>query len=258
MERRFSSGLTSSPKESVWLTSTSGCWLLRSLRVPESQTTLETTSFLDAGSVRLVLHPSPSSGFTVLSAFKELAAETFAGTVDLPYKFVWRSLIPSKICNFLWNVFHKRILTLDNLKKRGTSLPNRCALCKQEEESINHIFVSCMFAEELWNILKSFIKVVDSVCRATDITDRINSWNKNNPADPAQWTSRVFLHAFCWNVWLERNARIFNELEAPSRVVAFRIGSAIAQCLTAAKKVDREISDNWLNVLKLRLFPPRN
>ncbi|CAL1383759.1 unnamed protein product [Linum trigynum] len=110
---------------------------------------------------------------------------------------------------------------------------------------------------ELWSILKSFVNIEEEVCRATDITDRIKLWKKNSPVDAAQWGSRVFIHAFCWNLWLERNARIFKDLEVPPRVVALRIGSVIAQWLTAAEKVNRETAESWLNVLKLRLFPTR-
>lgn len=47
---------------------------------------------------------------------------------------------------------HGKILTQDNLKRRGFQLPNRCILCKVEEESIDHLFIHCPFARHLWTI----------------------------------------------------------------------------------------------------------
>jgi zinc-binding in reverse transcriptase len=51
---------------------------------------------------------------------------------------------------FLWLVLRNSTLTLDNLKKkRGWQLSNRCCLCCQEEESVNHIFTGCKITIEI-------------------------------------------------------------------------------------------------------------
>ncbi|CAL1355220.1 unnamed protein product [Linum trigynum] len=146
----------------------------------------------------------------------------------------------------MWMVFYKKILTLDNLKKRGFNLPNRCALCKDEEESVNHLFVSCTFANETWNLMRPFVRIEDSICKVSDVADRLMIWQHHKPADPSQWSSRVFLHAFCWKLWLERNSRVFSDSENSPYVVAFKIACAISQWLAAAAKVDREVTKNWL------------
>ena len=38
-------------------------------------------------------------------------------------------------------VWKKKILTLDQLKRRGWSFPNGCYFYKVEEESVNHILL---------------------------------------------------------------------------------------------------------------------
>lgn len=60
---------------------------------------------------------------------------------------------------------HKRVLHLgmdgkillenhrEFLKKRGRILANRCFLCCEEEETIDHILIHCTRARVLWELL---------------------------------------------------------------------------------------------------------
>ena len=44
------------------------------------------------------------------------------------------------------------MLTLDQLKKRGRALANRCFLCCEEDETIGHLLVHCTKARILWDM----------------------------------------------------------------------------------------------------------
>ena len=50
---------------------------------------------------------------------------------------------------FAWVASWGKVLTLDQLKKRGWTLANRCFLCCAEEESIDHILIHCTKARVL-------------------------------------------------------------------------------------------------------------
>ena len=44
---------------------------------------------------------------------------------------------------FTWEATWKRILTLDQIKRKGWILANRCNLCEVKEESTDHILPHC-------------------------------------------------------------------------------------------------------------------
>jgi hypothetical protein len=44
-----------------------------------------------------------------------------------------------------------KILTLDNLGRRGIVVVNRCWLCEIEGELVDHLLLHCVAASALWN-----------------------------------------------------------------------------------------------------------
>ena len=54
---------------------------------------------------------------------------------------------------FAWEASWGKVLTLDQLKKRGWILANRCFLCCEEEETIDHILIHCTRVRVLWELL---------------------------------------------------------------------------------------------------------
>ena len=45
------------------------------------------------------------------------------------------------------------MLTLDQLKRRGIPIINRCFLCEEHEETIDHLLIHCSRAKSLWDLL---------------------------------------------------------------------------------------------------------
>ena len=46
---------------------------------------------------------------------------------------------------------NNKLLTWENLRKRGFQGPSICILCKSSEELASHLFYSCPYAGDVWN-----------------------------------------------------------------------------------------------------------
>ena len=60
---------------------------------------------------------------------------------------------------FVWEALWLKVLTLDQLKRRGRALANRCFLCEEEEECIGHLLLHCHNARQLWDILLEIVGI---------------------------------------------------------------------------------------------------
>jgi hypothetical protein len=71
-------------------------------------------------------------------------------TIFKPCERIWKSWAPPKCHFFLWLAAHKRCWTADRLACRGLPHPDKCPLCDQEDENIDHLLVSCVFSRQVW------------------------------------------------------------------------------------------------------------
>ena len=60
-----------------------------------------------------------------------------------PTSVVWKLWVSSRVVFFIWEATWRKVLTLDDIQRRGWSLVNRCFLCLNEEESVDHILLHC-------------------------------------------------------------------------------------------------------------------
>jgi hypothetical protein len=91
--------------------------------------------------------PSNSGAYSSKLAYDRF----FLGAVQFePYKRIWETWAPPRCKFFMWLASLNRCWTADWLARRGLDHPIHCMLCEQEEETIQHILVSCVFSREVW------------------------------------------------------------------------------------------------------------
>ncbi|RVW58324.1 Regulator of telomere elongation helicase 1 [Vitis vinifera] len=105
---------------------------------------------------RVVWKVSKNEIFSVKSLYNSLD-HSYAG--PFPWNIIWSPCVPTKVGFFAWEASWGKVLTQDQLKRRGWNLANRCFLCCAEEETINHILVHCSKARVLWDLLFSLFGV---------------------------------------------------------------------------------------------------
>ena len=74
------------------------------------------------------------------------------------WKQLWKVECPLKAKLTLWLTLNNKLLTWDNLQKRGWIGPSRCALCNSDEETVSHLFNLCSYAELVWKVACAELK----------------------------------------------------------------------------------------------------
>ena len=90
-------------------------------------------------------------------------------------KSTWKICVQPKLCLFAWEATWGRILTLDQLQRRGFALPNRCFLCQEYEEMVDHLLLHCAKARVLWDLLFNLFGV--SWVIPSSVWDILVGWN---------------------------------------------------------------------------------
>ena len=80
---------------------------------------------------------------------------------DKIWQNLWKHLGWMKIKLFMWVVYHKKILTWDNIQKRGVSGHSRCQLCEAQEAKMEHILNSCTYTTSLWDSFDTVFQQTD-------------------------------------------------------------------------------------------------
>ena len=121
-----------------------------------------------------------------------------------------------KIKLFMWLVHHKKILTSDNIRKRGILGTSKCHLCEAQEETMEHLLNSCIFTSRLWDTFANIFQQTDR--DKGSIINTLNNWRRNFSDYEFLSSTWALTPSFIiWNVWKERNNRIFKNENKPSQ-----------------------------------------
>ncbi|RVW80825.1 putative ribonuclease H protein [Vitis vinifera] len=93
---------------------------------------------------RMVWNETKDGIFSVKSCFNSL---DHSSAVPFPWRIIWSTFVPTKVGFFAWEASWGKVLTQNQLKRRGWNLANKCPLCCDEEETINHILIHCSKAK---------------------------------------------------------------------------------------------------------------
>ena len=100
--------------------------------------------------------------------------------VTFPWKAIWGAHAPRRVSFFAWAATWGRILTTDNLKRRGYQLVGRCCMCRCNEETISHLLLHCEVAHGLWNFVFRSFGIVWVLPRSVHdlFSDGVTGWGR--------------------------------------------------------------------------------
>ena len=200
-----------------------------------------------------------SSVYTAAYSFSHLQTSTHASSMESSgfdnvalWKLVWSLPSIPKINFFTWIVIHQKLLTGENLSKKGFYGPFRCCLCLQAAESSAHILVECVFAQKVWALVLCGLSFSFFPLNAEPIILFKNWQSRYRGALSSNHAWRKIWQAIpkfiWWKLWLARNDMIFNGKILKPEIVASKAKAflleAIGNLQIAGNNLEAE--QNWL------------
>ena len=93
----------------------------------------------------------------------------------------------------------------------GWSIPNRCFLCKQEEETTDHLLLFCEKARMLWLLIFSLFRV--HWVMHSSVKRNLLGWHGSFVGKKREKAWRAAPLCLMWIIWKERNRRAFDDIE---------------------------------------------
>jgi len=146
---------------------------------------------------------NPYGSYSSKSAY----AAFFEGSIKFgSWRRIWKTWAPPHCKFFVWLVFHNRVWTADRLAKRNLPHPEACPLCDQEDETINHLLVGCVFARQVWSLVLQQLGLLQLAPQPS--ATRFSGWWKRStaavPKDARKGLNSLII-LVAWEIWKHQN-----------------------------------------------------
>ena len=150
----------------------------------------------------------------------------FEGRTSTPLlKTVWKVWATPKCKFFAWLIIHNRVWTAARLQRRGWPNCGLCPLCSQVQESAAHLLFQCRFSVAVWNAVKAKIGLSNIVTADWAAVRSVRHWWTEIALarSPNGKGMASLLMLISWELWKERNARVFRNVSAPTTIIVEKI-----------------------------------
>ena len=155
--------------------------------------------------------------------------------------------LPYKILTFIWKILHGSLPIFEILNTKGMRISNLCLMCNKEEESIDHLFLHCLFARAIWHGSNLEVRTLDLVHNSIDFwltSSILHNANRNN--------DRIFfLQSLCtilWAIWNHRN-KVLHQGKSPNPMKVMPTAQSLACRYRKAFQKDQPQHPKFLNHL---------
>jgi hypothetical protein len=149
--------------------------------------------------------PSSKGSFEVSTFYQVLSPP---GSIPFPWKGIWRTNAPPRVAFFAWMAARSKIPTIDNIRRRGMIVVNRCWLYESNGESVDHLLLHCEVANALWNVIFSRFGLCWVMLGS--VRELLACWWTGGRTRSAVVWKMIPL-CLMWCIWRERNARCFED-----------------------------------------------
>ena len=157
---------------------------------------------------RVIWTASNNGAFSVRSLYSMMEP---GGLSLFPSERIWKVRVPPKVAFFAWEASWGKVLTQEQLQRRGFSLANRCFLCLSEEETVDHLLLHCVKTRVLWNLLFSLFGI--SWTLSCTVKATLLGWNEVFVGKRRKRAWKMAPLCIFWSIWKERNRLAFGNEE---------------------------------------------
>ena len=157
----------------------------------------------------------------------------------------WPCFVLPKHAVIAWMAILNRLPTKDRLRTWGFDIAGDCPLCKQEQETRNHLFFECSFSKAIW-------KMILTLC---DLRRDTSCWNQE-----LKWASqrlkgkalistllRIGWNAYIYHMWKERNNRLFSQKEETKEQILEHVKETVRHRIAKLKNVAKDPINMFLH-----------
>ena len=112
---------------------------------------------------------TPKDGYTTIHARQK------PEVLKSWWQNIWKLHGPPRTRLLMWNIISDKTSTGTNLRKRAFPRPTWCVLCKAEEETTNHLFLTCPTTQQVWTHVLHLLNIPITWTR-DDMNTTGNRW----------------------------------------------------------------------------------
>ena len=127
---------------------------------------------------------------------------------------MWNSWAPIRASFFAWEATWAKILTHDQLRRRGWRMLNRCYTCKAAKEMRDHIMLHCPKASLLWQLVFALFHV--QWVMHSSVRGVLLSWNSCSICKKRKKAWKVAPLCIFWSIWKEKS---FEDKESSNQTI---------------------------------------
>lgn len=152
------------------------------------------------------------------------AYEAQFSNIERPFdtKRLWKAKAEPKVLLFAWTAMYEKAPTADNLEAKGWDNNVVCPLCLTSAETNYHLLISCEFAQEVLKLVTtraSRPNLLQNIPPNVQVAQWLQYATEQVPKEHRRVMTGKILYAW-WNIWKERNRRIFQGIEKNQTQVA--------------------------------------
>lgn len=157
------------------------------------------------GKDRFVWRPVAGKGYSIAPCYEVMRSKRERVSWAA---MVWNSSIMPRHSFVWWLVIHNRMKTRDLLRRRGMQISPNCCFC-QEQESVSHLFFKFSFSNQIWK----GVLLILGIHHTPREWELEWAWiqNRSKGRSRKKRNFRAVLAYTIYQVWIERNSRIFTD-----------------------------------------------